>query len=648
MTRRFQLALGVLLLGLSACGTDPISPGSQQVGQVCYGNVDCASGLTCTQDRICVPAAQPPQANNSANNTQNSANNANNTTQNNANNTQNNANNTVLNNNFGPNDAPNNVIANNDTPNNNNFDPNAEPNNNFGPNVEPSCEPGLRYCESERNYIECVFTDEGEAVEVRRRCPDLTVCEDGQCIERCIDRDGDGTFRNCEPFDCDDNNPEIFPGAKDVPGNGIDEDCSGKDAPLPSFEDHPSRKIVKRALDAANNAAIKKAEQIPDPPKNVVVILIDTLRADHMGFMGYERKTSPNIDALAAESIIFEDAYATAPHTPRSIPCLFFGRYPSHIKWRGGQYNYPKVRPENLSMFEVLQENGWKNYGFSSHFYFQEKRGMWQGFEAWDNEGAGTIAESNEDIASPRTWAKTEPKLAELAAASKKEGAAPFGVFLHLFEPHSRWIGHDEYDFGKGDTPAERHINNYDSEIAYVDAYVGKVVAKLKALGIYDDTVIILTSDHGEAFQDHGLFFHGQNLYDEVIKVPLLIRVPGWKPRRVEGPISLVDVAPTYLDLMDISVPQDFEGQSLVATMLGKAPVPDRPIFSELLPYTNWKEHHKVIIQGNLKYIRVLTSNTQQLYDLSKDPKEKNDLSRTNKEDVEKMRAKLDAWMSGG
>jgi len=227
MTRRFQLALGVLLLGLSACGTDPISPGSQQVGQVCYGNVDCASGLTCTQDRICVPAAQPPQANNSANNTQNSANNANNTTQNNANNTQNNANNTVLNNNFGPNDAPNNVIANNDTPNNNNFDPNAEPNNNFGPNVEPSCEPGLRYCESERNYIECVFTDEGEAVEVRRRCPDLTVCEDGQCIERCIDRDGDGTFRNCEPFDCDDNNPRVAPFIDEFCGDGLDNNCNG-------------------------------------------------------------------------------------------------------------------------------------------------------------------------------------------------------------------------------------------------------------------------------------------------------------------------------------------------------------------------------------------------------------------------------------
>ncbi len=466
-------------------------------------------------------------------------------------------------------------------------------------------------------------------------------------LQPFADRDGDGYAGRMGGADCDDENPDIFPGAQDKPGNGIDEDCSGKDAPLPSFEDHPSRKIVKRALNAANNAAVKKAEQIPDPPKNVVVILIDTLRADHMGFMGYERKTSPNIDALAAESIIFEDAYATAPHTPRSIPCLFYGRYASHIKWNGAQYNFPKVRPENLSMFEILQEAGWKNYGFSSHFYFEEKRGMWQGFEAWDNEGAGTIAESNDDIASPRTWAKTEPKLAELAAASKQEGAAPFGIFLHLFEPHSRWIGHEEYDFGKGDSPRERHINNYDSEIAYVDAYVGKVVAKLNELGIYDDTVIILTSDHGEAFQDHGLFFHGQNLYDEVIKVPLLIRVPGWTPRRVEGPISLIDVAPTYLDLVNLSSPQEFEGQSLVAAMLGKAPVPDRPVFSELLPYTSWKEHHKVVIQGDLKYIRVLTAGTQELYDLSKDPGEQKDLSRTNKEDVEKMRAKLDAWMSG-
>ena len=469
-------------------------------------------------------------------------------------------------------------------------------------------------------------------------------------LQRFADKDKDGYAGQMGGMDCDDGNPEIFPGAKDIPGNKIDEDCSGEDAPLPAFEAHPSRKIVKRALLAATNAAIKQAEQIPDPPKNVVVILIDTLRADHMGFMGYDRNTSPNIDKLAKDSIIFEDAYATAPHTPRSIPCLFFGKYASHMNWRGGQYNYPKVRPENLSMFEVLQEAGWKNYGFSSHFYFEEKRGMWQGFEAWDNEGAGTIAESNEDIASPRTWAKTEPKLVELAAASKKEGAAPFGVFLHLFEPHSRWIGHAEYDFGKGDSPRERHINNYDSEIAYVDAYVGKVIDKLQELGIYDDTVVILTSDHGEAFQDHGKFFHGTNLYDEVIKVPLLIRVPGWKHRRVKGPVSLIDVPSTFLDLMGMSVPQDFEGESLVTAMLGKAPVPDRPIFSELLPYTNWKEHHKVVIHGNLKYIRVLTAGTQELYDLSKDPGEQKDLSRDegSKEDLKKMRAKLDAWMSGG
>ena len=142
------------------------------------------------------------------------------------------------------------------------------------------------------------------------------------------------------------------------------------------------------------------------------------------------------------------------------------------------------------------------------------------------------------------------------------------------------------------------------------------------------------------------VLFHGQNLYDEVIKVPLLIRVPGWKPRRVEGPISLVDVAPTYLDLMDISVPQDFEGQSLVATMLGKAPVPDRPIFSELLPYTNWKEHHKSLIYGDKKLIKVFTAGTSELYDIEQDPAEQQNIASEDKESYQKLDRMLSDWIN--
>lgn len=223
----FLLVSG-LALGASACGTEPISPGSQQVGQACYGNVDCASGLTCTPDRICVPAAQQPTGNNATNSSPNNS--PNNSSPNNTA-----VNNTSVNNaNTGTNDEPNNIVVNNISPNNN-FGPNDEPNNNFGPNVdpnnfnpndEPSCEPGFRYCESDRNYIECVFTDEGEAVEVRRRCPDFSFCDGGECIEECVDRDGDGTFGNCEPFDCDDRDPNRSPFNPEFCGDGIDNDCN--------------------------------------------------------------------------------------------------------------------------------------------------------------------------------------------------------------------------------------------------------------------------------------------------------------------------------------------------------------------------------------------------------------------------------------
>ena len=326
---------------------------------------------------------------------------------------------------------------------------------------------------------------------------------------------------------------------------------------------------------------------------------------------------------------------------------MFFSRYPSHMKWRGAQYNYPKVRPENLGWFEVLADKGWDNYGMSSHFYFEPKRGMDQGFKQWNNDGFGTIAESNDDIAAPRIWAKTEPLIKELATKHAAGDAPPFALFVHLFEPHGRWIAHKEHDFGKGETVAQRHINKYDSEIAYVDTYIGKLIASLKDQGLYEDTVFVLTSDHGEAFKDHGLFFHGQNLYNEVIKVPLIVRVPGWKPREVEGPISLIDLAPTHLDLVGLTIPTDFEGQSLAPAMLGQEPVPNRPVFSELLPYTNWKEHHKAVIHGDLKYVNVLTAGTTQLYDLKADPKEQKDLSRdpAYKEKAAKMRATLDTWM---
>jgi arylsulfatase A-like enzyme len=475
--------------------------------------------------------------------------------------------------------------------------------------------------------------------------------------QRLADKDKDGQPGAMGGADCDDTNTEIYPGAEDLPGDGIDQDCSGEDTPPPEPEDHPSRKIVSLAFDAARKAATRQANKgadsaqggaqaLPPAPKNIVFVLVDTLRPDHLGYMGYERPTSPNLDKLAARSIVFTGAHAPAPHTPRSIPPLFFSRWASHMKWLGAQYNYPKVRPENLGLFEVLKEHGWKNYGVMSHFYFEEKRNLQQGFDKWDNADATDIPGSNEDIAAPRIWRRLEPLMDKLAEQAKAPDAAPFGLFVHLFEPHSKWIAHPEHKYDSGDSTRTRYIAAYDSEITYVDTYIGKILDKLAATGLDKNTVVVIVSDHGEAFMDHGKYFHGQDLYEEILRVPLIIHVPGWPARRIDGNMSLVDVAPTLVDLFDITIPPDFEGISLLESMQGTAPIPaDRPIFAELLPYTHLQEHHVAIIRGDYKLIRILTTGGEELYNLKQDPTEKTNLIDKDVEAARAMRAALDEWL---
>lgn len=410
-----------------------------------------------------------------------------------------------------------------------------------------------------------------------------------------------------------------------------------------SSKSHPARRSVALAIEAGKQSAVNQFQQTPKPPKNLVFILIDTLRQDHLGYAGYERKTSPHIDQIASESVVFLDTYATSPHTPRSIPPMLFSQYASRMMWAGAQYNYPRVRPENLGLFEVLQERGWKNIGMTSHFYFSERQGIRQGFDVWDNEGAGTIAESNDDIAAPRIWEKLQPVISDLGRQQREKGedSQPFSLFIHLFEPHARWIAHSEFDFGKGETVRERHINSYDSEIAYTDSYIAKIVTKLKEEGLYDNSILVISSDHGEAFNEHGHYFHGQTLYNEVIKVPLIVRVPGWNSRRVEGPVSIIDVAPTVLDLMAVTIPPDFAGISLTDIMLGRSEPPLRPLFAELLPYTSFKEHIKTVIYGQEKFIKNYTLGLEEFYDLAEDPGEQTNLRTRQRERADKLQEML-------
>ena len=410
--------------------------------------------------------------------------------------------------------------------------------------------------------------------------------------------------------------------------------------------EHPARQAVERGVGAGDRAQRNRFEAIPDAPPNVMLIMIDTLRQDHMGYAGYERDTTPNMDALAEESVVFLDAYSTSPHTPRSIPPTFFGRYASDLKWVLPNTNFPRLLPENRSMYEVKEEAGWTTVAETSHFYFRERRGLTQGFQDWNNDGFKELEDSHDDVATPRIWERLEPRIRDLGGQWHEEDE-PFSLFVHFFDPHATYQMHEGFEFEHDGSHHDRLIARYDSEIAHVDSYVGKIVEVLQEEDLYEDTIVIITSDHGESFDEHGYYFHGQTLYNTAINVPLLFRVPEWFSMEVEGAVSTIDIAPTVMDLLGMRTPQEFDGEVLTDVLLGREEVPDRPVFAELLPYTALDRFHRAVIYGDQKLIVDYDLEIEEYYDLSEDPMEQDNLMEERQEEARALRQMLEDWREG-
>jgi len=351
--------------------------------------------------------------------------------------------------------------------------------------------------------------------------------------------------------------------------------------------------VLSLALAACGSDAPVLAPRGP-----IIVIAIDTLRADHLGLYGYERDTSPRLDALAAEGAVFEHAFATASWTLPSMTSLLTGAWPrehgaGYARARDGRQRFSRLREQVPALAEMLRDAGYATGAVANVGFMSPRFGFARGFDTYD-----WAPSTDED--SRRAGESVDRALAWIDANDD----GPFFFMLHLFDPHRHFdapppfrgkftnVYRDRY----GDTLAtlesrieaerqsdlEFHVAAYDEEIAYTDDQVGRFVDGLRERGIWDEALVVLTADHGESLHDHGERGHGGTLYNELIRVPLVVWGVGSAGARQRAPVSLVDFAPTALQWAGAAEPPGLPGVSWLGPMAGTASFPERLIAAEI------------------------------------------------------------------
>lgn len=359
--------------------------------------------------------------------------------------------------------------------------------------------------------------------------------------------------------------------------------------------------------------------------QNVFLITVDTLRADQP-WTGYHQIETPNLSRLAERSIVYTRAYSVAHLTTLSLNGLLASRYPSGLPRTMCIFGRFDIEH---SLAPTLQSANIQTFAAHGHALFAGDVAPSLGFDEW-RLVSGAAGRRQADGAV--TGADTANLLIQFI--EKERPKTRLFAWAHFVDPHDSYVAHDDFP------PASRKLRSlYDSEVAYTDSVIGKVLDSIERAGMSQSTAIIVTADHGESFGEHGSMRHGFTLYEEEIRVPLIVFIPGAEPRIIDVPRSGIDVAPTIADLFGIEPPAPWDGVSLLRDIDDDQPE-SRPVIVDV-PAVDVRPPKRAVVRGSKKVI--FTGALAQVFDLEKDPKELSPLTDdAAKADIESGRTELD------